>query len=241
MLLRDRIMRGQFRPGDRLYEVEVSKALGMSRTPLRQVLASLAHEGLLERRSGGGFVVRKFTLEDACDAIELRGLLEGTVARRAAEQGPAETALAAMRSAVEALDRVVGAGAEALDFSAYTEFNAGFHKALAGLATSSILAGELARVLKLPFASPSAFLQAQANVLSFRRTLITAQSQHQQLLEAIQRGEGMRAEFIAREHAHQARANLETIVREDPGLAESLPGWTLFARNNGRDAATASP
>ena len=56
-------------------------------TPVRLALATLEHEGLVEVRDGGGYSVREFTRRDIDDAIELRGVLEGTAARLAAERG----------------------------------------------------------------------------------------------------------------------------------------------------------
>ena len=84
--LRELVLDGEFSPGERVPEIGLAKRLGVSRTPLRLALSTLAHEGLLEPLPGGGFVVRAFTLRDVTDAIELRGVLEGTAARLAAER-----------------------------------------------------------------------------------------------------------------------------------------------------------
>ena len=84
--LRELVLDGAFAPGERVPEIELAKRLGVSRTPLRLALSTLAHEGLLEPLPGGGFVVRSFTRADVSDAIELRGVLEGTAARLAAER-----------------------------------------------------------------------------------------------------------------------------------------------------------
>src|SRR4029077_20904235 len=88
--LRELVFDGVFSPGERVPEVDLAVRLGVSRTPLRLALSTLAPEGLLEPLAGGGFVVRSFTRSDIADAIELRGVLEGTGARVAAEgRGPA--------------------------------------------------------------------------------------------------------------------------------------------------------
>src|SRR5438093_79098 len=83
--LRELVFSGEFAPGERLSEVELAERLGVSRTPLRMALMTLAHEGLLEPLSRRGFVVRAFSRADVTDAIELRGVLEGTAARFARE------------------------------------------------------------------------------------------------------------------------------------------------------------
>jgi len=84
--LRELILNGEFAPGRRVSEAPLSGRLGVSRTPLRLALERLAHEGLLEPYPTGGFIVRRFTLDDVWDGIEVRGLLEGAAARLAAER-----------------------------------------------------------------------------------------------------------------------------------------------------------
>ncbi len=61
---------------------------------------TLEHEGLLETLPGGGFVVREFTRTDIDDAIELRGVLEGTAARLAAERLDSEEELEPLRDSL---------------------------------------------------------------------------------------------------------------------------------------------
>ena len=84
--LRKSLLRGEFHPGERLSELPLVARLGVSRTPIRLALERLAHEGLLETLPSGGFQVRQFNLADIWDAIEMRGVLEGTAARMAAER-----------------------------------------------------------------------------------------------------------------------------------------------------------
>src|SRR4026209_2740301 len=81
--LRELLLNGTFEPRERVPELRLVKELGVSRTPLRIALMTLEHEGLLETLPGGGFVVREFTRTDIDDAIELRGVLEGTAGRPA--------------------------------------------------------------------------------------------------------------------------------------------------------------
>src|SRR5437868_14811713 len=84
--LRELVYSGAIGPGERLPEVELAERLGGSRTPLRIALMTLAHEGLLEALSGGGFVVSASSRADVTDAIEVRAAPEGTDARSAAER-----------------------------------------------------------------------------------------------------------------------------------------------------------
>src|SRR5213076_1385631 len=85
-LVREMLLRGDFGRGERISELPLVARLGMSRTPIRLALERLAHIGLPETTATGGFSVREFTLSEVRDAIEVRGVLEGTAARLAAER-----------------------------------------------------------------------------------------------------------------------------------------------------------
>ncbi|MGZ4250832.1 MAG: GntR family transcriptional regulator, partial [Solirubrobacteraceae bacterium] len=96
--LRELILSGEFEPGERMSELPLVERLGVSRTPLRLALATLEHEGLLRSLSGGGYAVRAFTQADMRDAVELRGVLEGTAARFAAERGATRREIRSLRT-----------------------------------------------------------------------------------------------------------------------------------------------
>ncbi len=225
--LRSLVLDGTFEAGCRLKEAALAERLNLSRTPLRQAMDRLATEGLLKQNPTGGYLVARFTIDDIIDAIELRGVLEGTAARLAAERGMEPAKRERMATVLDELDEAVEA--DELDFSAYVRLNAEFHELLAGLAGSSIVAREVKRANKLPAASPTAFLQGQELIPDFVRSLTQAQSQHRAIFEAICEREGARAESLAREHARLARTNFEYVMNQKPSLVERVPGLSLVA------------
>jgi GntR family transcriptional regulator, vanillate catabolism transcriptional regulator len=225
--LRQRIVGGDLPGGTRLYEVALAEELDISRTPVREAMSRLAEEGLLERARGGGFVVRSFTYRDAIDAIELRGVLEGTAARLAAEQGTTAEEIRKIRAIVDEIDTCFGVLDAPADFDRYSELNAAFHAALSGLCASPIVQRELERVKSLPFASPSAFVLGRSDSAASHRALVIAQAQHRALVDAIEAREGARAEALAREHARIARENLDA-NRAGADSGRFLPGLALI-------------
>ena len=225
--LRELIFAGELAPDERVPEVGLADRLGVSRTPLRLALATLAHEGLLRALPGGGFVVCSFSLDDVTDAIELRGVLEGTAARLAAERLESPTELAELVAVTEELDSVVADVTPGLE--RFVELNDEYHGALVALAKSDAVGRAIANVVALPFASPSALLASQATLTRKREILLVAQHQHRTLLEAVRAGHGSRAEDIAREHARLAKLNLELVLESEPAL-ERLPGAPLLRR-----------
>lgn len=226
--LRDLLLDGSFAPGERLSEVALADRLGISRTPLRTALQRLEQEGLVELIPTGGYAVRSFSHADVVDSIELRGVLEGTAARLAAERGVSPHRLRAIEETLTALDAAVGTGADDLIFDRYVELNARFHLQLSELSGSGVIAGEVARMTSLPFASPSAFLEQQAALPTFRQSLVIGQSQHHGIVDAIARRQGVRAEALAREHASLALRNLEIAIGPG-GPSVRLPALALVA------------
>ena len=153
--LRELLLSGEFEPGTRMSELPLVERLGVSRTPLRLALSELEHEGLLRVLPGGGYVVREFTRADIDDAIELRGVLEGTAARLAAERLESEDELEPLRDLCRELDAVVRS--PSMDaFMDYLRLNQDFHEGFLELAKSAQLTRALEHVLALPFAPPSA-------------------------------------------------------------------------------------
>lgn len=225
--LREKIFSGELAAGKRLFEVPLAEELKISRTPVRDAMSRLAAEGLLDRVNGGGFLVRTFSLADIIDSIELRGVLEGTAARLAAERGISTEKADEMEALLCALDDCFNPEEQSVDFDVYSARNAEFHSALATLPNSDIIQRELERATNLPFASPSAFVRHNGKKRGFAKALIVAQAQHRALIDAIVSREGARAESIAREHARIVRRNLEQTLLEkadgqDQGISVAL-------------------
>src|SRR5436190_2563510 len=83
-LIREAILDGRLPPGQRLKEEELARELGISRTPVREALLILQAEGLVDAAPNRGAVVRSHDGDDLEDLYQLRALLEGHAARRAA-------------------------------------------------------------------------------------------------------------------------------------------------------------
>ena len=235
--LREMILAGELPGGTRIAELSIVEKLGVSRTPIRAALMRLAQEGLLEALSSGGYAVRTFSERDVTDAIELRGTLEGLSARLAAERAAPALVLSEARDCLRQIDAVLGQlTLNDESFSSYVELNARFHALLSEMAGSSVMARELDRVISMPFASPSAFVVAQANSQEARDMLVVAQDQHWQVLSAIEQREGARAEAIMREHSRLAQRNLHKVLlgSHEPGSlnSASIPGVRLIRKRN---------
>lgn len=83
--IRDGILDGQYRPGDRLREVEIAKSLGVSRTPIREAVKALEWEGLISVEPWRGVVVSRLSRVQSCELFEFLETLEGFAAYLAAQ------------------------------------------------------------------------------------------------------------------------------------------------------------
>ena len=94
------IVRGRYPPGAPLSEVSLAREHGMSRTPVREGLARLWQERYLDRVVGHGYFVARVTVQSIHDTFDVRRLLEGAAAGRAAERATADEMEAMRRLAV---------------------------------------------------------------------------------------------------------------------------------------------
>jgi GntR family transcriptional regulator of vanillate catabolism len=228
LTLRAMLLRGEFRPGERLTELALVARLNASRTPVRLALERLSHQGLLEPMANGGFRARQFTRAEIWDAIEIRGVLEGTAARLAAERLASADELVELRQWAAEVEAIRPGGLEC--FVRYVETNVAFHRELWRLAKSSMLLQALEAVTSLPFAEPGALVfSASEDKLGLGSPLsAVAMEHHRAIVEAIENREGTRAEALAREHSRMARRNLDLMLG-NPELLEQVPGSSLIA------------
>lgn len=83
-ILKNMIMERKLLPGEKIRQEKLAHDLGISRTPLVAALKFLEHEKLVESKPRRGFFVRLFKIQEMVSIFELREVLEGLAARRAA-------------------------------------------------------------------------------------------------------------------------------------------------------------
>ena len=226
LTIRARILMGEFSAGERLTELGLVSLLQASRTPIRIALERLATEGLLDPIPTGGFRVRSFSTADICDAIEIRGVLEGTAVRFAAERLERAEELSRVKRLLPRviLDNPISPEA----FARFLDLNRTFHRELWCLAKSPSLFRELEHACKIPFAAPEALVFSPADYQ--QSTAHVAAEHHRAIVEAIENREGSRAEAIAREHSRIARRNLEAAFRKHKDGSGRMPGAVLLTQ-----------
>jgi GntR family transcriptional regulator of vanillate catabolism len=193
--VREAILTGQFQAGERINEVHLSRALGVSRTPTRAALHSLAAEGLVDYAHNKGFTVREFPLQAVLDAYQIRASLEGLACRFAAERGLSADHRAAMEQALRDGDLILRNKILAEDHLAdYRTMNVMFHDAILAAAQNRMLSEAVRLTLNMPGSS-------HRHIVSFKHEDVRRRhDDHHRIYHLISTGEGWRAEMLMREH-----------------------------------------
>jgi DNA-binding GntR family transcriptional regulator len=189
--LREAIVSGRLRPGERLVEEKLSADLGMSRVPIREAIKQLIMEGLAEPVDGGrGAQVAALSSEDAQDLIEVRAVLEGLTARLAARRRDARK-VTRIQELLAAGDALVADGSPA----ALATLNASFHELLAATGANQALQ-ELMRPLR------------ERTEMVFRRNSVERAGmdwrEHAMILTAVAEGDEELAALLAARHVRRA-------------------------------------
>jgi GntR family transcriptional regulator of vanillate catabolism len=228
MQLRDRILRGDFAPGQRLAEQQLAERLGASRTPVRAALVALEQEGLVEANETGKYLVRQFTPREVSDAIAVRGHLEGMAARLVAEHGVSRQLQLDLQACLDDGDRLLARQPLDIDsYAGYAAMNDRFHGLLLAASGNRALQRAVALNNALPFAPASAMLPMQSTLDQDRDWMLYAHRQHHMLFDALRRGEGARAQALAVEHTEVAQMNMRLALERRSETERVMPAIRL--------------
>ncbi len=201
-MLRQMIVSGRLPAGERVAEIPLADALGVSRTPVRLAFRAMEQEGLLERAGKRGYLVRRFSDADVRTAIEVRGMLEGMAARHLAERGAsAEVRTALAQCLVDGAAVLARGHLMEEDIARWSDLNRRFHESIVGAHESHVISDAIARNNHLPFASADSIAFDRGALPAEFEKLRIAQLQHRLVFDAIEHREPTRAEMLMREHA----------------------------------------
>lgn len=194
-MIKDAILAGQLEPGQPLIEERLAGLLNISRTPVREALAILEHEGLLTSFYRRGLYVHSVTRAEFTALLAANEAVEPAMARRAAISA-AEQQLAAMRAAIEAGVRCAEAG----DSAGFLRSGRTFH-GLVGVASGN---PPLARFVERNEERIDLYLMNYGKVLGVAE-MQAANREHAAIFEAIGQRDPDGAARLAVYHAQSTR------------------------------------
>jgi DNA-binding GntR family transcriptional regulator len=188
--LRQAILTGRLKAGERLVEGKLAGELGVSRNPVREAIRVLASEGLVDIAERRGASVAIMSDQEARETIEVRALLEGQNARLAARRQDKE-----LIKRIEAVLKKGTAAVTAGRFDQLFELNQQYHDALAAAGQNRVL-GEMLQKLR----NRTAMLFAPMSPSRQSRSW----NEHAEILRAIIDGDERAAATLAAEHVMRA-------------------------------------
>jgi len=191
-------------PGHKIPQEKLAKELGISRTPLISALKFLEHEKLVEVKPRRGFFVRLFTIREMIGIFEIREVLEGLAARRAAEcitDGECATLKGIFKAFEDGqvMDK---------DILAYSRADRKFHTMIAHLASREFLTTMLQtfNIISLTYQS----VPKEGLIRDPSDTL----GEHIQIIDAICSRDAERAETLMKNHFQRAIDKLKLQIKE---------------------------
>jgi DNA-binding GntR family transcriptional regulator len=198
--LRDEILDGRLRPGERIHQQAVAGRFGTSRQPVREALRQLQNEGLVVVLPNAGARVARLDPDELVEVYLLRERLEPLAIERSAPHLPAER-LAELRAEVEWMERNPPEGREA----EWLAHDRAFHMASFAGARSPRLLAIVATLWNVAEQYRRAYLSLRYG--SIEPTLL----EHRLLLDALERGDGEDAARTLEMHIRRTRLGLAAI------------------------------
>ncbi len=207
--VRSRILLGEYGPGEHLKEERLAEELGVSRTPIRQALTMLEAEGLVQIAWNKGAMVCTFGAEEVWEIYDLRAMLEGHAARRAAThitEGELERLreLARLQEGISPDD----AHEREEEVRRLVATNQEFHGTIAAASRNGRLQKLLQRTVEVPLMYKAFFWYTP-----HERAI--SNHYHRQIVNALQQRDAERADLLMREHVYEGRDFVMRALKED--------------------------
>jgi DNA-binding GntR family transcriptional regulator len=186
----------------RLDERDLAKRLGVSRTPIRDALARLEHEGLVESVPRRGYFILRKSREELVEIINVWAALESMAARLVAERA-SDDEISSLRTIFATFEN----GELAAKLDEYSDANLAFHGRIIELARSSPLS-RMAETLMIHVRSIRHRTIAEDH--RFERSMVD----HSHIIEALESRDGELAERLVREHALGLAAHVAEHVND---------------------------
>jgi DNA-binding GntR family transcriptional regulator len=198
------IVSAEYRPGSVLTEAALSRAMGVSRTPVREALLRLEAEGVLESTLARGFMLRPLSRSEAAELYPILAALEALAVQDA---GPAvEPVLGTLHGTLDELEGCA-------DAVRRWQLDTAWHATLTSACGNRHLAGLIAQLRTSLSRYELAYMQQV-------RSREKADQQHREILGALEAGDAHRAADLLTEHWHDGgQIILRWLAGSDPAFA----------------------
>ena len=203
-LLRNKIIQGELAPGMRISEAEISKALEVSRQPVREAFIKLRNDGLVEVRPQRGTFVTKIHVNAVSDARFIREAIEVEIVRLLAASCNPEQ-IAELRGVIDQQRQQ-----STVDVEKFFHLDEAFHRLLADFADKGTVWDVIGRL--------KAHFDRVRYVSSSHKSLDRVIEHHVQIVDALEAHDAQRAEHIIRDHMKEVLIDLPKIMKQQPEI-----------------------
>jgi len=205
--LRNAILSGHFKPGERLVEKDLAEQLDISRTPIREALRKLELEGLVAYEPRKGVVVVGVSSEDALEIYMIRAVLEGLAARLAAKKRT-KAELSKLKKLLYGMEECI----QKNKIDKLVTLHANFHNFIAKVSKSPRLYHMIISLHDYikKFAEIPCYLPGR---------LQYGWEEHRDIVDAIDDGDDKKAEYATRNHIMLAKESLLKVISSDEDKA----------------------
>lgn len=206
-ILKSMIIERQLLPGDKIPQEKLAEELGISRTPLVNALKFLEHEKLIQSIPRRGFFVRLFSLKEMISIFELREVLEGLSARRAA-QHITDREIEQLKGFFRQFERI----AAIRDYKTYAREDRSFHNFITDIGAKEFLRSILETYNIITFS-----YQWESSTEGLVRPPDETVHEHLAIIQAIGARDAESAERLMRRHLSNSAALLRRSLEREGG------------------------
>ena len=199
--LRQAILRGELKPGERLMEIQLANKLGVSRTPIREAIRKLELEGLVLMVPRKGAEVAEITEKSLNDVIEVRGALE-ELAVDLACQRITEEKMEELKCAAKEFEKALHTG----DLTAYAEADVKFHDII-------YMATENQKLVQLLYNLREQMYRYRVEYLKQEEVHQTLLTEHQYIIECIEKRDSQSAKAAILTHVENQAKKIGDTIR----------------------------
>ena len=199
--LRQAILRGELKPGERLMEIQLANKLGVSRTPIREAIRKLELEGLVLMIPRKGAEVAEITEKSLNDVLEVRGALEELAVDLACQRMTTEQ-IEELKSAANAFEEALHTG----DLTAYAEADVQFHDII-------YLATDNQRLIQLLYNLREQMYRYRVEYLKQEEVHQTLLEEHQYIIECIEKRDSQNAKVAILTHVENQAKKIGDTIR----------------------------
>ena len=200
--LREAILKGELKPGERLMELQLAAKLGVSRTPIREAIRMLEQEGLAVTVPRKGAEVAKMTEKDMEDVLVVRAALDGLAVELACDN-ITEEQLEQLQNA----EKEFGACIQDCDLKKIAEADVEFHEVIYHATGNARLVTMLSNLREQMYRYRVEYLKDPDNYPGLLR-------EHQAIVEGISKRDKKHVAEVMRSHVYNQAEAVKNMIRE---------------------------